>query len=402
MADHPYQEAALRGWTQSAAPLDPSQPESIAPALAQRATLGTRIGGLNHTPAPPILDKDEVPKLQAALQGPNGAAVLGQIAQGLRPNEMQRLIDGDGFKDSVTAMSRSGDPAKMNAAYSFMDGQQPNNPLQFDREFKDGLKDLRAWQSTLAYYPPEEAAKRMMRQYDPAQSAALKEAGEVADKALKNVSPASVVSKFSTGFLMFGTGARAPVSPDGLAAGALKADYDQNYRDGYVATGDATMADKFAVEKLGNKYALSPANGNRVMANAPERYYPEVAGSHDWIGQQLDHEIGQITGGKLFEGMRVSPKQGPRYASPYTDAGSFARGQYMANRALVPDSVTETDIANKNPPELPGGASRPKNRPLGCDDRSGHRSGAPHSVRPLRCLCGARGSCRGRARRDGL
>jgi muramidase (phage lysozyme) len=349
--DHPYAEAANRGWTQAPAPLDPSQPDTIAPALAQRAALGARIGGLNHTPPPPILDKDEVPKLQSALQGPNGAAVLGQIAQGLRPDEMQRLLQKDqGFKESVTGMSRSGDPVKMNAAYSFMDSLQRQNPLQFDAQFEGGLKDLRAWQNMLAFYPPNEAAKRLMQQYDPAQTAALKAAGEKADEVLKSVSPANVVSKFSTGFLMFGTGARAPVSANGLAAGALKADYDQNYKEGFVATGDASAADKFAMEKLNLKYAMSPANGNRVMANAPERYYPEVAGSHDWIGQQLDHEIAQATGGKLFEGMRISPKEGPRYASPATDAGAFASRQYMANRAIVPDAITETDIANKRQP----------------------------------------------------
>lgn len=345
MADHPYVEAANRGWTQPASPIDPAQPEGIAPALVQRAAMSSRIGDLNHTPPPPLLDKDEAPKLQSALQGQSGAQVLGQIAQAMRPDEMERLIDGNKeFKDSVTAMSRSGDTAKMNAAYSFMDAQQRANPLQFDRQFPDGLKDLRAWQSNLAFYPPEEAAKRLMKQYDPAQSAAVEASEKVAGKALESISADKVVSKFSTGFLMFGTGARAPVSADGLAAGALKADYDQNYKDGFAATGNPTMADAFAMEKLRNKYALSPANGNRVMANAPERYYPEVAGSHDWIGQQLDHEIGQATGGKLFEGERTSPKQGPRYATG--QAGS----QYMANRAIVPDTVTETDIQNKKPP----------------------------------------------------
>lgn len=348
MREHPYQEAVNRGWTQPAAPLDPAQPEGIAPALVQRAALGDRIGGLNHTPAPPLLDKDEVPKLQSALQGPQGAQVLAQIGQALRPEEMQRLIDGDGFKESVTAMSRSGDPVKMNAAYSFMDSQQRQNPLQFDRQFPDGLKDLRAWQSNLAFYPPDEAAKRLMRQYDPAQSAALKEADETAKKALESVSADKVVSKFSTGFGPFGTGARTPVSTDaGIAAGALKADYDKSYKDGFAATGDASAADKFAMEKLNLKYAVSPANGNRVMANAPERYYPEVAGSHDWIGQQIDHDIGAITGPATKDD-KFDPF-GIRAAGADIDR---MRGlsPYSANRAIVPDRTTETDIANKKPP----------------------------------------------------
>jgi muramidase (phage lysozyme) len=349
MAEHPYAEAAQRGWTQPAAPLDPGQPDSVAPALANRAVLGTRIGGLNHTPPPPILEKDDVPKLQAALQGPNGAQVLGQISQALRPDEMQRLIDGDGFKDSVTAMSRSGDPVKMNAAYSFMDGQQRNNPLQFDREFPDGLKDLRAWQSSLAFYPPDEAAKRLMRQYDPAQAAALETARDTADKALKNVSADQVVSKFSTGWGPIGTGARAPVSPDGLASGALKADYDQNYKEGFVATGDANMADKFAMEKLNNKYAVSPTNGNRVTANPPEKYYPLVAGSHDWMGAQLDDAVRTYTGAVHGARTQLNVNELKQLAGKSPVDASAAR-KYVAPRALVPDDQTSRDIAAGNPP----------------------------------------------------
>lgn len=350
LKDHPYQEAVQRGWTQAPAPIDPSQPEGIAPALAQRATLGDRIGGLNHTPAPPLLDKDEVPKLQSALQGPNGAQILSQISQALRPDEMQRLLDGDGFKESVTAMSRSGDPVKMNAAYSFMDSQQRQNPLQFDRQFPEGLKDLRAWQSNLAFYPPDEAAKRLMRQYDPAQSAALKAVDEVADKALKNVSADQVVSKFSTGFGPFGTGARTPVSAEaGIEAGALKADYDKNYRDGFAATGDPAMADKFAIEKLNNKYAVSPTNGNRVTANPPEKYYPLVAGSHDWMGAQLNDAVRTYTGAVHGARTQLNVNELHQLAGKSPVDASAAR-KYVAPRALVPDDQTARDIAAGNPP----------------------------------------------------
>lgn len=353
MREHPLIEAASRGWTQPPAPIDASHPETIAPALVQRASASARIGSLNQSPNPPLLDKDDVPKLQSALQGQAGAQVLGQIGQSLKPDEMKMLLDQEGFRSAVTGMSRSGDPAKMNAAYSFMDTQQRQNPLAFDRQFPDGLKDLRSWQSNLAFYPPDEAAKRLMRQYDPAQSAAMKASGEVATAALKNISAASVVSKFSTGFGPFGAGARTPVSTDaGIASGALKADYDANYKAGFVATGDATMADKFAMEKLANKYAVSPVNGNRVTANAPERYYPEVGGSHDWMSDQLDADIKAATGGgprEAFTGMRTSPSQGPRYL-PVTSESLIGMRQYAAARAIVPDATTESDIASGKPP----------------------------------------------------
>lgn len=356
MAEHPYDEGARRGWTSPAVPIDPAQPNTIASALVQRAGLSARIGQLNHTPPPPLLDKDEMPKLQTALQGPNGTAVLGQIGQGLRPDEMHTLLQEDGFRSSVTGMSRSGDPAKMNAAYSFMDTQQKQNPLEFEKQFPDGLKDLRSWQSNLAFYPPDVAAKRLLQAYDPAQSSGLKAADEVAHKALETVSADAVVSKFSTGWGPIGTGAHAPVSDQaGVAKGALKADYDQNYRDGFAATGDATMADKFAMEKLNLKYAVSPTNGNKIMANAPERYYPQVGGSHDWMSQQLDEAVAkqlgvQSSGGAYDKNLPPGALYGD--VKPGDTFGDETPGErrYNARRALVSDQVTDRDIASGKPP----------------------------------------------------
>jgi hypothetical protein len=356
MRDHPLAEAANRGWIQPPAPIDPAQPQSIPAALVDRAAKATRVGALNpDRPTPPLLDKDDIPKLQSALTGQAGAQVLSSIQQTMKPEELKMLVDQEPFRNAVVGMSRSGDPTKMNAAYSFMEAQKSANPLEFDRQFPDGLKNLTAWQQDLQFYPPDEAAKRFMRAYDPAQAKALLESNKVAAEALEKVSAAQVISKFSTGLLPsigIGTAARAPVGPmAGIAAGAMKADYDQNFKDGYSLTGDPTMADKFAMEKLQLKYAVSPTNGNRVMANAPERYYPEVGGSHDWMAQQLDQDIAEATGGAQpghqFEGERISPKQGPRYVAPGSAVGAR---EYNAPRALVADRTTEEDIANGRKP----------------------------------------------------
>lgn len=92
MREHPLIEGARRGWADPPAPIDPAQPNSIAPALAQRASSSARIGSFNHTPPPPLLDKDDVPKLQNALQGQQGAVVLASIAQTLKPDEMRMLV----------------------------------------------------------------------------------------------------------------------------------------------------------------------------------------------------------------------------------------------------------------------------------------------------------------------
>lgn len=332
-------------------PLDLSNPQSLAAGLQERSRRA-QFGAANwQTPPLSVLDKPDVQAVQGALNSQNAPQVLGTIAQTLKPPEMQTLLGNEDFRKSITGMARSGDPTKMNAAYSFMDAQQKQNPLEFEKQFPDGLKDLRAWQSNLSFYPPDVAAKRLMQSYDPAQSAARKATDEVAKKALESVSADNVVSKFSTGFGPFGVGARAPAAENvGIAKGALKADYDENYRDGFAATGDASAADKFAMEKLNLKYAVSPTNNNRVTAYAPERYYPQVGGSHDWMAKQLDDAVEKATGvDRTSVAGETVPGVGFVSNNVFGDQTPGER-QYRAARAILPDATTERDIANGKPP----------------------------------------------------
>ena len=57
LAERPYQEAATRGWIAPVSPIDPGRPDTIAGAMAERVAASQRIAAMNHTPAPPILDK---------------------------------------------------------------------------------------------------------------------------------------------------------------------------------------------------------------------------------------------------------------------------------------------------------------------------------------------------------
>ena len=365
--DNPFEDAHQRFPSIPAVPaLDATQPQSIAPGLAARAVVASHVENISGDKLPIIPAKD-MGAVQSALQGPHGGEVLTQISQGLRPEDMSKVLQEPAFRDSVTGMSRSGDPAKMNAAYSFMDARQQENPQQFDALFKDGLKDLRAWQSSLSFYPPDVAAKRLMAQYDPQQAAALEQSRKVADEALKNVTPAQVVAKFNSGipYTPIGTTAQPPASlMAGAASLSLKDDYAENYRDGFAATGDPKMADKFAMEKMALKYSVSPINGNRVTAYAPEAamnprtgqpFYPTVGGSYDWMKNQLDAEVGKALGYVKPETdptLTLAPEQ----ASPgavETPEQQRARIAYQAPRALMPDQKTEADIAAGRPPSYP-------------------------------------------------
>ncbi len=353
-AEQPYTAAANRFGTPTPAAIDPAHPELAGQALAQRGVLSQHIGALDGTPPPPLLEKGDEPALRALLQGPQAAQVLPQIAANMRPDDLDRLAREPAFKESVVGMSRSGDPAKMNSAYSLMDTLARRNPLSFDAEYKEGVKDLSIWQSLLSQYPPAEAAKRMMRANDPAQAGAIEDAKKVADEALKALTPAAVVSKFSTGWGPFGTTAQAPVNPDGAANAsmALRREYGTAYREAFASSGDVHAADVAATNAIKIKFATSPTNGNRVMAYAPEGYYPQVDGSQDWMAKQLDDDVAKLIKTQYGSSLDVQsfdrPGALPQYGGTEQDAAAMAA--YRAPRALVSDQTTQADIAAHKPP----------------------------------------------------
>ena len=100
------------------------------------------------------------------------------------------------------------------------------------------------------------------------------------------------------------------------------------------------MADKFAIDKLNLKYAVSPTNGNKVMAYAPERYYPQVGGSFDWMGKQLDEAVAKSAG---IDMTAYDP-------SGVFDTDTKGVRLYGAPRALVSDETTARDISSGKPP----------------------------------------------------
>ncbi len=368
-AEQPYTAAANRFGTPTPAAIDPAHPELAGQALAQRGVLSQHIGALDGTPPPPLLEKGDEPALRALLQGPQAAQVLPQIAHSMRPDDLDRLAREPAFKESVVGMSKSGDPGKMKSAYDFMNTLANRNPQTFRADFGDqGVKDLSVWLGLSAMFPPDEVAKRTMRANDPAQAGAIEDAKKAADKALEKLTPAAVVSKFSTGWGPFGTTAQAPVNPDGAANAsmALRREYVTAYREAFASSGDVHAADQAATNLLKTKFAVSPTNGNRVMANAPENsaYYPPVDGSYDWMAKQLDGDVAKQIDAQFGTTMDL-PATGrigalPQYGN--TKGEREAVEEYRAPRALFSDATTDADIAAHKPPSYAVVVQQPDGR----------------------------------------
>jgi hypothetical protein len=101
----------------------------------------------------------------------------------------------------------------------------------------------------------------------------------------------------------------------------MRDDYNRAHADHYSKYGDKTAADNYAFKATTDKWGPSDANGGRLMAFPPEKSpaYPQVGGSHDYIGAQL--------------------------ADFMTQAGHAG-----AEAHLVPDATTEAEMGKGKPP----------------------------------------------------
>lgn len=74
---------------------------------------------------------------------------------------------------------------------------------------------------------------------------------------------------------------------------AMVADYKDLLKYHYEATGDETKAKAYALSDFKKKHGESTVTGTKtVMPYPPERFYPPVEGSHDYIKKDLEKTVG--------------------------------------------------------------------------------------------------------------
>lgn len=344
LKDHPYDEAARRGWTDAPMPIDVNQPDGIVPAIAQRAQLSQRIGALNQSPPPPILDSDDVGKLSVALQGPQGPALLTGISGALKPDDLKALFGQKDFANAVTGMMASKDPARMSAAMSIVDQRWRQNAAEAESQFGSAaITRLQAWQALKDSFGPQELADRLNASDDPSTVKAREIAKEQADKETKSLTPADMAYKIGTGWPVIGrlTGSTPAAPFDSIKGGELVADFNATYTALRTYGVDPDKASELAVKRLSTTWAPSAAGGNQVMKNPPERYYPQINGSSDWIGDDL----------KSW----VSGKAGPEFSgdgrrSLEIGMAGVARDRNWQIAGLISDGQTQSEISNGRPP----------------------------------------------------
>lgn len=187
------------------------------------------------------------------------------------------------------------------------------------------LKQLEPFRAYVSRYglSPEEAAKRVLAATDPASKATREQLKPALDKVLKGVTVADVADLFDPGAWSYGPG--EPVGPG--QSNVMTAEYREFLEDAfYEANGDQTSAEAIAKAEMKKRWGVSEISGNSaVMRLPPESFYPAVSGSHVYLRD---------------DALKAA-----------TDFVAVAHpGRQVENIALVPDGLTEQDIALGQPP----------------------------------------------------
>lgn len=330
-------------------PLDFSSPDKLAAGLKARSTI-TQFARENwQTGQLSVLDRADVQQIQSALQGPQGGVVLQTLVGAVNKDELRKLFDDKDVVASVTGMQSSKDPAKMTAAMGVVDKMWRDNPADAEDTFKkDSITKLQAWQGLQGVYTPAELAEILNKADDPHTATSRNKLREDAEKETTNITPGDIAYKLgsSWGIPLISsvanvvTGATPNVPFNAVAAGGMVAEYRATYASLRAYGVDATKASELAVKRLQSTWGASATAGNQLMKNPPERFYPTVNGTHDWMQKDLQ--------------TWVETKIGPRYApQPRTLETGFAGAGQTENWkvvGIVPDGRTEADIAAGRPP----------------------------------------------------
>lgn len=316
--------------------IDFSKPESVDQRIQEQNQM--RADG-KISEARSVMRPDEANVIANALtQGKpeTAAALLGVMAQKLPADIYTATIADKPIKDALDGMVRSYDPARLNTAMGVLDNMRQRDPLGFDRTFgADTHKRLDKWRARKDSLTPEAMAEYFKLDDSPTMAAARKTLEEKADAELKELTPRDVAVAMGTAwsvtpgvFARNITGTEALPPADALKAEAFTNEFRNLVRDRYVdANGDMDKAKEMAAERMAVHWGASATNQGRLMKHPPERHYPAVNDSHDWMARDVEAEIERITGKTQNVG-DISPERQWTYellATPETEADIAAK-----------------------------------------------------------------------------
>jgi hypothetical protein len=375
LEDTPWTEAARRGW--SAGPLPPldfSSGQALAQGLAARSEVATSISARTGQPQS-VLAKDDIAAVQGVFRNgsPEQRAVVAAELARMPAEQFEQVIADKEMKDSLIGMSRSGDPSKMGTAFSVLDRAQRTNPDLFHQVYGRDIENrLAAWTSRQSYLSPEELAKEMAKENDPATRKARDLMREDALKKVEKLTPGDIAGYFDQSWAPL-SAPEAPIQTERGEALRFADEYRREYAEAFAAVGgDEAEAKDLAVQRVGRVWGESVISGGRMMKFPPEKSpaYPTINGSHDWLNKQLQADVRAALKMPEFDPVEYGTG-GPPLAPDATEAQRKAHALLQAPRALIADSRTEAEFQAGKPPSYPVVVKAPNGMFVPLEDAQG-------------------------------
>lgn len=194
---------------------------------------------------------------------------------------------------TLTGMARNKDQTKALWAIDLMAQIQEVAPEAFSQRFNAQIEsDVNFWNTRKDYMPQDELMKVINGGFTTEQVSRTKLLRqEAAEKMRTDPSIQADLVKQLGGEGWFGTNASLPPT-DPWTNSAMNADFAMLFQDEYAKYGSVEEAKKGALAMMKRVWGPTTVGGGwpKLMRYPPELQYPAMAGSHDWIKQQVYDE----------------------------------------------------------------------------------------------------------------
>ena len=353
MQETPYSTYAARTGGKPPAAYNFDDPQNVAAVAKMRAGTGAAIVANDRTAPVSVFEGKESETFGNTLTNGDPAVAaqsLGGLAS-LPTDVYQATLADKPITNAVTGMMGSKDPVRMSAAMQAADKLWRDSPAQAKAVLGDAaITKMQAWQALRGTMNAAEIAERLNASDDPATLKSREAAKDAAEKETKSLTPADMAYKLGTGWYGIGrlTGSTPAAPFDSIKGDELVADYRATYEALRTYGVDADKASDLAVQRLQSTWGVSASAGNQVMKNPPERAYPQIDGSHDWIAKDLNDWIVSKAGPERKAGIR-SLEAGPGLAGEernWTLEGLISDGQTQAEMGAGRPASYQVAIRN--------------------------------------------------------
>lgn len=351
MQDTPYSTYAVRTNAKPPPAYNFDDPANVAAVATVRAGQQKAIRANDGTgPASVFEGKEGEAFANTLTNGDPAKAAQALAGLAALPDDIyQATLAQKPVANALTGMMGSKEPNRMTAAMSAADKLWRANPADASEALGPAaITKLQAWQGLKGSFGSAELAERLNASDDPSTLKAREVAKEEAEKETKPLKADDIAYKLGTSWGIplvsrvtnLVTGATPAAPFDSIKGGELVADYNATYTALRTYGVDKDKASDLAVQRLGATWGISAAAGNQVMKNPPERSYPAIGGSHDWLKSDLNAWVTKRAGNEFSAGQRT-------LEAGFAGAGSIRNWNI---EGMISDGQTQAEIASGKPP----------------------------------------------------